>query len=100
MTWLMRSERGPLGAHWRKRKDESGTLAHAALAVDEPFVLAHDSVGDGQAQTSALPQRLGREERIVDSRQVFVRDARAGIADLGHDAALVHARGDGQPTSL
>src|SRR5688572_30310454 len=100
MTCLVRSERGPLGAHGWKRNDESGALAHAAVAVDGALVLAHDSVRNGQSQTSALPQRLCREERIVDPRQVFVGYTGAGVADFGDNAAVVQARGDRQPASF
>ena len=84
----------------RKRNGETGALALAAVAVDGAFVLAHDAVGDGQAQTGALPERLRRKERIVDSREVFVGNAGPRIRDFGGQAAVVEARGDGEPAAF
>ena len=71
-----------------------------ALAVDRALVLAHDAVGDRQAEAGALADRLGREERIVDARQVLARNARPGVADFGHDSPVFDARADRQPAAL
>ena len=48
--------------------------------VIDAAVLLHDAVGDRQAEAGALADRLGREERIVDARQVLGRNAGAGVA--------------------
>ena len=49
-------------------------------------VLAHDAVGDRQAEAGAAADRLGREERIVDARELLGRNARAGVGDFGDRA--------------
>ena len=57
-----------------KFEDEPGALADHALAVDRAVVLAHDAVGDREAEAGALADRLGGEERVVDPREVFARE--------------------------
>ena len=74
--------RRPLDRRRRKFEDEPRALADDALAVDRAVVLAHDAVGDGQAEAGALADRLGREERIVDAGEVLARNAGAGVRQL------------------
>ncbi len=47
-----------------------------AVAGDRAAVLLHDAVGDRQAESGALADLLGREERIVDARELLGRNAR------------------------
>src|SRR5688572_6321287 len=61
----------------RERRAPASPAAHAHVAA----MTLHDPEGDPETQASALPV-LSREERLEDVRQVFVGDARAGIADL------------------
>ena len=60
--------------HRRERDREPGALPNGAVAVNCAVVLTHDAVRDRQAETGPLTDRLGREERIVDSREVLARN--------------------------
>src|SRR6476659_5418040 len=74
--------RQPLGRRQRKAQREPGALTEAAVAVDGPVVLADDAIGNRQAETGALADGLGREERIVNTRKVLAGNAGAGIGHL------------------
>src|SRR4051812_39838675 len=63
----------------RERHREPRALPHDAVALDVAVVLANDAVGDREPETRAAPNRLRREERIVDARQLFRRNARSGV---------------------
>src|ERR1043165_6166130 len=64
-----------------------------ALDGDVAGVLLHDAVRDGEAQPRAAPDALRGEEGVVDARDVFGRDADAGVGDLDGDGVqLVRAR--------
>ena len=78
---------------------EPRALPDRAVAADRAVVLAHDAVGDRQAEAGAAADRLGREERIVDARELLRRDARAGVGDLGDRAIAVDARRHRQPAA-
>ena len=58
-----------------------------AVAANRAVVLVHDAVGDRQAEAGAAADRLRREERIVDAREMLRRNAGAGVGDLD-DAAI------------
>src|SRR5215831_7814064 len=76
----------------REAQREPRALPHRAVAVDRAIVLAHDAVGDRQAEPGALANRLSREERIVDAREVFAGDARPGVGDFDDGLFVLHAR--------
>src|SRR5581483_10294155 len=63
---------GVLGGQ-RQRDREPRSLADRAVAADRPVVLPDDAVGDRQPEAGAAADRLGREERIVDPRQMLGR---------------------------
>ena len=50
-------------------------------------MLADDPVGDRQAEARAAADRLRREKRIVDARQMLGRNARARVGDFRDDAS-------------
>ena len=87
------------GGGQRQRQREPRALPDRAVAVNRAVVLAHDAVGDRQAEARAAADRLGREERIVDARQLLRRNAGAGVGDLGDHAIAVDARRDRQPAA-
>src|SRR5687768_12041004 len=70
-----RRERRPRPGE-RERQHEPCALPHLALAVDRSLVLPYDAVGNRQAKAGTLVHRLGREERVVDPREVFIGDPR------------------------
>ena len=84
-AWHMSCSAAVLPAHAVVRPDSAGgsermkrvpwptTLSQSMRAL----VLADDAVGDRQTEAGALADHLGGEERIVDARQVLVRNARA-----------------------
>ena len=76
---------------------ETGALPGRALTVNRAFVLAHDAVGDREAEAGALSGRFRREERVVDPREMLGENALAGVRDLGDDIRAVDARGDAEP---
>jgi hypothetical protein len=57
-------------------------------------VIGHHTLRDGEAETGALPRRLGREERIEDPAENLVRDARAFVLELHLDLVAEGARAD------
>ena len=86
---LLTASAGRSAAHGRKRQDEPRALPDRAVAVDRAVVLAHDAVGDRQAEAGALADRLGREERIVDAGEVLARNPGAGVGHFGDRAVAV-----------
>ena len=71
-------------------------------ALSQPIVavvLVDDAVGDRQAEAGAAADRLGREERIVDARQMLRRNARPGIGDLRERAIAVDPGRHRQPAA-
>src|SRR5436853_6961101 len=87
------------GREWETQR-EARALAEGAFAVDGPVVLAHDPVGDRKAQPRSLPDRLRREERIVDARKVFAGDARTGVGDFDDRLPVFRARRYRQPAAF
>ena len=71
------------GRRQRQRQREARALPDRAVAVNRAVVLADDAVGDRQAEAGAAADRLRREERIVDARELLGRNARPGVGDLG-----------------
>ena len=61
-------------------------------------MVADDAVADAQAETRALADFAGREERIEDPAQVLVIDAVAGVAheELDGRRPDVETRADGE----
>ena len=49
---------------------------------------ADDAIANGEAQSSALSNRLGREERIEDFVEIARRNADASILKLDANCAL------------
>src|SRR3954463_13477540 len=78
----------------RQADGEPRALADMAVARDRAAVLLHDAVGNREPQPGALADFLGREERIVDPRQLLRGNAGARVADLHDRAVLVLARDD------
>src|SRR5437867_1187874 len=66
----------------RELQTEGTPLADGAFDADLPAVLAHDAVGDGEAEARAAAGGLGGEEGIEDLREVIGRDTHAVVADL------------------
>ena len=88
-------------ARERQREREARALADGAVAGDRAAVLLHDAVGDRQAEAGALADLLGREERIVDARQLLGRNARARCRRSRRRPSAPSARGhDRQPAAL
>src|SRR5687767_12130095 len=81
----------------RQTDGEARALADLAVAGDRAAVFLHDAVRDREPEAGALANLLGREERIVDARQLLGRNARAGVADFDDRAAAVLARHDREP---
>src|SRR5687767_597036 len=84
----------------RQRHREPRALPHRALACQRAFVLADDTVSNGQAEAGPLSDHLRREERVVDAREVFARDARARVADYRNDLTTVETRFYREPPAL
>ena len=70
----------------RQGQREARALPDRAVAVNRAVVLAHDAVGDRQAEAGAAADRLGREERVVDARELLRRNPGAGVGDFGDRA--------------
>ena len=62
-------------------------------------MLAHDAVGNRQPESGALANGLGREEGIVNARQVLGSDAVAGVGHLGHHFPAVSTSRNGEPAA-
>ena len=58
-----------------------------------------DSVGDRQAETGTLADFLGREERIVDSRDVFGADSRSRVLDPDEKLGIARVGTDPEGSS-
>jgi hypothetical protein len=63
--------------------------AHAdfAVAVEHALVLAHDAIGDGQAEAGADFRGLGREEWLEDAIEYVAAHAGAGIGQADQHVA-------------
>src|SRR5262249_4141230 len=57
--------------------------------VDAAPMLPHDALDRVQAETSALPDALGREEGLKDVGLDFGGDSWAAVTNLHHDATVV-----------
>src|SRR5215475_6702302 len=77
------------GAGQRQGDLEAGSFADLAFDVDVAPVVADYAVADGEAEPRPLADLLRCEERVVDLRQVFGRDAEAVVADFDHGGILV-----------
>src|SRR5207253_3371034 len=77
----------------RQEDRESAALPHLALDFDPAAVLGDDPVRDREPEARPLPDRLGREERLEDVRQVVARDAAALVRD--RDAEVIRLGGAG-----
>ena len=73
----------------RQRKRKAGSLAERAVAGDRAAMFLDDAVGDGQTEAGAFADLLGREERIVDARELIRRNPGAGVGNLDGRAGLV-----------
>ena len=90
---------GPVLRHGGQRDGEARALADRAVAGDRAVVLAHDAVGDRQAEAGALADGFGGEERIVDARDVFARNPGARIGDFDDGAIALETGGNRQPAA-
>src|SRR5262245_3367357 len=68
---------------------ETCSFAEFAFDVDVAAVVADDAVADGEAQPGPFADLLSGEERVVDLRQVFGRNAEAGVADFDHGGIFI-----------
>ena len=59
----------------RQLQREPRPVTDGAVTVNRAIVLLDDAVDDRQAEAGAPADRLGREERIVDAREVLGRNA-------------------------
>src|SRR4051812_40258286 len=64
-----------LGRRERERQAEPRSLAGRALTGDGAVVFLDDPVSDREAEAGALPDLLGREEWIIDPRELFRGDS-------------------------
>ena len=71
---------------------EDRALARRAVDKDEAAGLLDDAVHGRQAEPGAGAELLGREERLEDAFEVFLRDADPGIGDL--DQHVIAGRHD------
>ena len=85
--------------HGGQRHGEARALTDRAVAGDRAVVLAHDAIGDRQAEAGALADRFGGEERIVDARDVFAGNPGARIGDFDHGAVALETGGNRQPAT-
>ena len=71
---------------------ESGAFADFALHFDASVMFLQDAIGQRQAQSCTIADRLGSEEWIEDLLEMFRRDTLAGIDDIdSHIIALASA---------
>ena len=63
-------------------------------------MFVNDSVGDRQAQTGSAPGILGREEGIINFREIFRRYAHSGILDLQLYSGILCPTRDPQPSAV
>src|SRR3954468_21336234 len=77
---------------------ERGAAARRGLDPDLPAVLAHDAVGDGQAEPRALSHGLGGKEGIEDPVTLFVRTPGPGVGHRYHEAAPLVPRAERDAT--
>src|SRR5262249_60176799 len=75
---------------------EAAALANHGAGLDAGAVVVHEALGDGQAEPSPLPGRLGREERIEDPAEILGRNARALVLQLDLDLTARVTRSDDQ----
>ena len=61
---------------------KSTSLAHFRLDLNGSFVTTHDAVANGQSQSRALANGLGREKRIEDLVEITGWNADASILKL------------------
>src|SRR5437016_12313282 len=87
-----------VGGGWRRAgepqrevDDHRRALADGALDLDRSLVILDDLQRHGEAETGALPFRLGGEEGLEDLVPVLRGDAHPGIADPRRD--VPHVRG-------
>ena len=73
----------------RQLEEERRPVSRRRLHADAPAVLLHDRVGDRQAEPGALPDLLGREERVEDPRHRIFRHPRPIVVQLEHDDVAV-----------
>ena len=82
--------REPFGRRRRERSVNRVPWPSCCRSRIDAFVLTDDAVGDRQAEARALADGLGREERIVDTREILARNARAGVGHLDNRLPVVH----------
>src|SRR5579864_8957 len=80
--------------HQRKLKVESRAFIRSAFHANLARMLLDDSVGHRETQPGAaslaiLGRSLGGEERVVNSPNMFLSDAGAGVRDHHVDAVAV-----------
>src|SRR6266850_871833 len=79
--------------HHRKLEVKCSAISGRTLHPDFARVLLNDSVGYGESESGAATifpgARLRREEGIVNSSNVFLRDASAGVGDFNVNSASV-----------
>src|SRR5262249_12437374 len=80
--------------------DERRPAARRAVNPDFPRVFLNDSVGDGKSQarpaaSARFRLALSGEEGVINTMDVFLRDATSGICDLDLDVMAIQCA-DGQ----
>ena len=61
---------------------ESRSLAELARHFDGTAVLANDAICHREPESGAFFRSLGSEEWVIDAREVFRRNARAGVGNF------------------
>src|SRR5215213_10879793 len=80
--WGLRQAR----ARNRQFHEEGGACVRSRFEADAPPMLVDDGVRDGEAESGAFANFLGREERVENFRLHILRDARSIVVDLENDA--------------
>ena len=63
----------------RQENAERRALAEFAFDFDPAFVLLDDAVNRGEAEAGAFAEFLGGEKRLENARDIFRRNAHAGV---------------------
>src|SRR5262249_8864882 len=72
----------------RQAGPEQGSTAWRALDLEAAAVVAQDPKTDRQAEAGPLPDGLGGEKRLEDTRHVSRPNAAAVVLDLDNHASL------------
>src|SRR6185503_8847536 len=84
----------------RKYEAEPRALSVIAFARECSAVLLHDAVRHGQAQARTPALGLRRKERVVDPREMFGRNADAGVRNLDDHFLAADAADHREPSAF